>query len=181
MGIATSYHQVLRAQCFPPRSIHPTVSAADHLRCSAPIRGKLCRIRPSPDAKPGRTPPFSLLDFLRFRMRCSDVFVFDFFNFSACRPPSLIPHLRLIFFDLIHLSPPAMHYLILRSHYSQVVVTSIAVAESQDVSHASLPVPYGSNQWPKYMSVGSCYWSCDLLCDGFLLGNGMRDAVAHRR
>ena len=55
MGIATSYHQVLRTQCFPLRSIRPTVSTH---RYSAPIRGKLCRIRPSPDAKPGRTPPF---------------------------------------------------------------------------------------------------------------------------
>ena len=34
LGIATSYHQVLRAQCYPPRSIHPwalqTTTAAQH-------------------------------------------------------------------------------------------------------------------------------------------------------
>ena len=62
MGIATSYHQVLRAQCYPPRLIHPTISTADYHRYSAPIKGRLCRIRPSPDAKLGRTPPFSLFD-----------------------------------------------------------------------------------------------------------------------
>ena len=71
MGIATSYHQVLRAQCFPLRSIRPTVSTADHHRRSAPIRGKLCRIRPSPDAKPGRTPPFSLRDSCDFECSIS--------------------------------------------------------------------------------------------------------------
>ena len=46
--------------------------------------------------------------------------VFDFFNFSACRPTSLIPHLQLILFDSDELSPPAMPHLIHRSHYSQV-------------------------------------------------------------
>ena len=156
MGIATSYHQVLRAQCFPLR---PTVSTADHHRCSAPIRGKLCRIRPSPVAKPGRTPPFSFLRFLPFRMLKILQSFSTFSTFSTFSGHAAHYHSFLTFFDSDHLSPPAMHYLILRSHYSQVVVTSIAVAESQDVLYAPSPIPYSSNQRPTKRASGGCYWS----------------------
>ena len=75
--------------------------------------------------------------------------LFDFFDFLTFRPQSLIPYLQLILlFDSNHLSPPAMYYPILRSHYSQVVVATVAVAESQGVSYAPIPVLCSSNSWP---------------------------------
>ena len=146
MGIATSYYQVLRAQCYPPRSIHPTVSTTDHHRYSAPIRGKLCRIRPSPDAKLGRTPPFSLFDSSDPNARFTQSYSTNFPTFLPTNITHSLHSTYLFYSD--YLSPPAMHYLILRSHYTQVfsnvVVASIAVAESQNVSPAPSPVPTSS-------------------------------------
>ena len=103
--------------------ILPARSTREHCRpppLLSTIRGKqLCRIWPSPAAKPGRTPPFSLL--VSSDSECAIwCACFQLFDFVACCPPSLIPHLQLILFDSDHLSPPAMHYLILRSHYPQV-------------------------------------------------------------
>ena len=84
MGIGTSHHQVLRAQCYHPRSIHPTVSTADHHPRSTPIRGKLCQIWLSPVAKPGPTPPFSYSIPAR-----SCAVVFDFPTFSFWHPANI--------------------------------------------------------------------------------------------
>ena len=54
-GSGTSYHQVLRAHCFPPYPTYPIVSAADPQRCSTPTRADLVYF----GCQAGEMPPFA--------------------------------------------------------------------------------------------------------------------------
>ena len=96
-------------------------------------------------------------------MRCLRAFrLFDFSTFSG----HAAHHHSFLTFDSFFLIPPvAASYALLDppkplfTSVLNVVVASIAVAESQDVSYAPLPVPYSSNQRPTKRASGGCYWS----------------------
>ena len=82
IGIDTSYHQVLRAQCSAPHI------AADHHRCRPPSlntdKRRLCQIRASPDAKQVERHHFFWLAY-----RCAIITFFSKFStFSILDPPT---------------------------------------------------------------------------------------------
>ena len=82
LGIDTSYHQVLRAQCFPPRCRPPTLLNTD--------KGRLCQIWFSPVAKQVERHHSFLLAYRCAIITCFLNF-FDFFDFFDSGSHSQLP------------------------------------------------------------------------------------------
>ena len=77
IGIGTSYHQILRAQCVAPRCRRPALLNTD--------KGRLCQIRASPVAKKIERHHFFMLAFHYTKITCFFDF-FNFFNFLILNP-----------------------------------------------------------------------------------------------
>ena len=76
IGIGTSYHQVLRAQCSAPRCRRPQL-------LNTIDKGRLCQIRASPDAKQVERHHF----FLACRSLRDNHILFRIFDFSILGSP----------------------------------------------------------------------------------------------